>query len=457
MGEGIDKERLDGKLLFPLVLGTMMNPLNSTMLATALTTICHQFSRDVSAGAFLITPLYVAATIGQPLMGRLADIYNPKVINRLGFILVFIAALIGAFAPSFAWLIVSRVILGFGTSAAYPSTIAIVSHRYQSQQRAVPGRVLGIISVANQVSMVLGPILGGVLTDWLGWQGIFLINIPWVLNALYFSRNIPSIENKDTSSVSLLKKIDATGIVLMAVLLISSILVLTQRPLHFVYPVVAVVSLVVLIWHESRQTNPFLDVKLLWNQPSLFWVYIRTTATTYILYLSLYALPQWVEAVKMMSPSQTGLIMFPMSIMSGAAAIYISRSTNNLRMNLVGVITMGLAWGGLFYLHEAIPIWLLVIVIMLTGLAAGVNGIVNQAMISVEVPQAKTGVSFGLYRTFGYFGAIISGTQIKSVFREGVTDKSLHLLSIFALASFIVMVVLLFGTLIRQRKQLKIG
>ncbi|GET25048.1 MFS transporter [Prolixibacter sp. NT017] len=456
MEEATDKEQLDGKLLFPLVLGTMMNPLNSTMLATALTTICHQFSRDVSAGAYLITPLYVAATIGQPLMGRLADIYNPKIINRLGFILVFIAALIGALAPSFAWLIVSRVILGFGTSAAYPSAIAIVSHRYQSQQRAVPGRVLGIISVANQVSMVLGPILGGFLTDWLGWQGIFLINIPWVLNALYFSRKIPSIEKKDSRSVPLLKKIDASGVALMAVFLISAMFVLTQRPLNLAYPITAVVALVWLIWHESRQRNPFLDVKLLWNQPSLFWVYVRTTATTYILYLSLYAMPQWVEAVKMMSPSQTGLIMFPMSVMSGVTAIYISRSTKYLRMNLVGIISMGLAWAGLFYLHEAVPVWILVGVIMLTGVAAGVNGIVNQAMISVEVPQAKTGVSFGLYRTFGYFGAIISGTQIKSVFRDGVTDKSLHLLSIFALASFLVMVVLFFGTLVRHRRQLKV-
>src|ERR1700712_1996476 len=103
--------------MVPLVLGTMMNPLNSTMLATALLTLCNSFKVSVGQGAILITSLYVTAMIAQPLMGRLADIFSAKKINLLGFGLVLIAALIGVFAPSFSWLIVSRIMLGLGTSA----------------------------------------------------------------------------------------------------------------------------------------------------------------------------------------------------------------------------------------------------------------------------------------------------------------------------------------------------
>lgn len=123
----------------PLVLGTMMNPLNSTMLATALLTICHSFGQTISAGAILITSLYITSTIAQPLMGRLADIYSPKKINFLAFVLVLIAALVGVFAPAFGWLIVSRVLLGLGTSAAYPSAMALVNKHYAEEERLVPG------------------------------------------------------------------------------------------------------------------------------------------------------------------------------------------------------------------------------------------------------------------------------------------------------------------------------
>src|SRR5882762_7173570 len=121
------------RLLPPLVLGAMLNPLNSTMLSTALTQLTHSFGRDVGSGALLITPLYITATIAQPLMGRLADIYSPKLVNIVGLGLVLAAAVVGMMAPSFGWLIFSRILLGLGTSANYPSAIAILRRHYASE------------------------------------------------------------------------------------------------------------------------------------------------------------------------------------------------------------------------------------------------------------------------------------------------------------------------------------
>src|ERR1700754_4655531 len=126
------------RLLPPLVLGAMLNPLNSTMLSTALTQLTHSFGRDVSAGALLITPLYITATIAQPLMGRLADIYSPKRVNLAGLVLVLAAAIGGMLAPSFGWLIFSRVLLGLGTSANYPSAVAILRRHFAGEGREMP-------------------------------------------------------------------------------------------------------------------------------------------------------------------------------------------------------------------------------------------------------------------------------------------------------------------------------
>ncbi|HVD98880.1 MAG TPA: MFS transporter [Cytophagaceae bacterium] len=447
-----ERERIDWKFMLPLVLGTMMNPLNSTMLATALATICLHFHENVSESALLITPLYMASAIGQPLMGRLADLYDPKTINKCGFIIILLGAFVGIFAQSFSWLIVSRALFGLGTSAAYPSAMALIAHRYGDSKRAIPGNVLGIITVASQVSMVVGPLLGGVLTEVWGWQGIFLINVPWAILALFLSQNISPVKKNigGSSFRSTLQMIDAMGILLFAVFLVLLLITLTQPVNVWVYSSLSFVSFILFILWERTQAHPFIDIRLLWHKPSLLLVYIRTMGTNYILFLLLYAIPQWVEAVKEMSPAQTGMIMLPMSLMSALSAILIaSKIKKIILLNLIGVITLVMATCCLFLLrHEVAIVWI-VITTMVSGIAVGVNIIANQSSLSAEAPPDQTGISFGLQRTFGYLGAIVSGTQLKNIFHDGISDTSLHVCGWYAGASCIL---LAFLYLIRMKK-----
>ncbi len=439
-------ERIDWKFMLPLVLGTMMNPLNSTMLTTALTVLCNHFARDVSSGALLITPLYIAATIGQPLMGRLADIFNPKSINRLGFILVFIAAIVGVFAPTFEWLIVSRVLLGIGTSAAYPSAMALIANKYSNSERAIPGNIMGIVTVAGQGTLVFGPLLGGLVTQAFGWQGVFLINIPWVLTAMYLSKNIPSVKKtQEDKNVSIFKRIDVIGILLFSAFLILLLMALIQHADKWIYSSVCVVLFSLFIAWERKQLQPFIDIRLLWEKPSLLLVYIRTLGTNYVLYLLLYALPQWIEGVKMMSPSETGLIMIPMSLMSALIAMIVSSKIKSVTwLNILGVISLIIACSSLFLLNQNIAVIWIIGVTVLVGLSTGINIIANQLSLSAEVPPEKTGVSFGLFRTFGYLGAIISGTQLKSAFQNGITDGGLYTCGWYAITSCILLTMLYF-------------
>jgi MFS family permease len=114
MTVAVKEGKVSWRFLTPLLLGTMLNPLNSTMLATALVYLCNSFKVTTGQGAILITSLYITSTIAQPLMGRLADMFSAKKINALGFVLIFVASLIGIFAPTFGWLIVSSISLGYG-------------------------------------------------------------------------------------------------------------------------------------------------------------------------------------------------------------------------------------------------------------------------------------------------------------------------------------------------------
>lgn len=441
------------EFMITLILGCMMNPLNSTMLATALTQICNSFNENISSGAILISALYITSAIGQPLMGRLADIFNAKKINTLGFILVFIASLIGIFALNFNWLIVSRIILGLGTSAAYPSAMALINKRYKEKGETVPGKILGAVAISSQVSIVLGPLLGGILTQLLGWKGIFFINIPWVLSALYFSKVVPDFPaNLPKNKKDIFQKVDGLGVIFFSLFLISIMFLLMQHVLSLTFILLAFFSITALIIWESKHDNPFIMVKILAQKPSLSLVYIRALLTNYILYLMIYALPQWIEGVKHISPANTGLLMMPMSIMSALVALFISKSDNPVKQNIIGVISLVISCLSLLILEFNTPIAIVFIATLLMGLSIGINMIANQSLLNVEAPEGKAGISFGLYRTFGYIGAIFLSSQMKSVFHNGISDKNFHNLVYSSITACILLIILIIPLIIRKNE-----
>lgn len=403
-GGGTEADRrVMTRLLPPLVIGAMLNPLNSTMLSTALMRLTHAFGHDVSSGALLITPLYITAMIGQPLMGRLADLYSPKRVSYLGLVLVLVAVIIGMLAPSFGWLILSRVILGLGTSANYPSAIAILRRYYAERGRVMPGNALGWIAVGGMVSMVLGPMVGGFLTEWWGWQGIFLINIPLVLLVGWLSRVLPD-----------------------------------ERPVRA----------------EKRKDgeSPGL-VRLFRERPIIALIYIQSTAAGLVLYLTLYGLPQWLEGVKKLSPSATGLILLPMSISAAVSSLLISRRCGPLLTKWLAVICTVAGCVSLFALNAGSPIATIIIVSILVGLITGSNPIANQASLNEVTPPELSGISFGLYRTFVYIGAIGSGALLKVIFHKGVTDASFRQICWFSLYSSLIMILLYLPMLIGRRRR----
>ena len=392
MASGTDGDGRAMRLLLPpLVLGAMLNPLNSTMLSTALTKLTHSFGRDVSDGALLITPLYLTAMIGQPLMGRLADLYSPKRINYLGLVLVLVAVLVGVFAPNFGWLIVSRILLGLGTSANYPSAIAILRRYYTERGKAMPANALGWIAMGGMVSMVLGPMVGGFLTEWWGWQGIFLINIPLVLLVGLLSRALPE-----------------------------------EAPVRV----------------EKKEGEGFALARLFRGRPIVALIYIQSTAAGLILYLTLYGLPQWLEGVQQLSPSKTGLLLLPMSLTAALSSLWVSRRAGPSLTKWLAVASAIVGSLSLFLLHAGSPVAVVIGVSILIGLITGFNPIANQASLNESVPPELSGFSFGLYRTFVYLGAVGSGALLKTIFHKGVTDASFREIARWTVCSSLVMTAL---------------
>src|SRR3989454_4725097 len=151
--------RRPGRRLVSAVLaGTLLNPLNSSMIAVVLVLIQSDFRVSMATASWLLSGFAMAAAVAQPLMGRLADLFGPRRIFCIGLLLVGVASVLAPRAPAFGWLIACRMLQACGTSAAYPAGLAII--RAGDPQGQAPAGTLGAINITSSVSVALGPVLG---------------------------------------------------------------------------------------------------------------------------------------------------------------------------------------------------------------------------------------------------------------------------------------------------------
>lgn len=453
MTTSIQKDKGLARFMAPLILSNMLNPLNSTMLATAIIAIVSHFHRDTGSGALLIVPLYLTSAIGQPLMGRLCDIFSAYKINLLGLLLIMLSGFLGFFAKDFDWLIASRIVLGLGSSAAYPSSITMIRRRYQALNVEVPGMALGLIAIAGQVSMAFGPFVGGVLLQSFGWRGIFFVNVPLVLVGLLLSIGLKGEkeERKHKSFGTIIEELDIIGLLLFSGFLCLFLLCLLYSSGLYIRIPAAVVLLIGFVVYELNHERPFIDIRVLSLNLFLNTTFLRQTFITFVIYLLLYGLPQWMEQSKGLSPADVGLIMLPLSLTATGLSLLFSKSKKSILLLLYGTIcVIGVAFGLLSF-SKTSSIGQIVFVTIIMGAGTGLLSIANQFTLYKEAPASAVGVSFGLYRTVGYIGAILAGSSLKHQFSKSANDQGMHVLGIYALGACLMIVVFMLPLFFKRK------
>ncbi|MQA94125.1 MAG: MFS transporter [Streptosporangiales bacterium] len=420
----------------PLLLASTLNPVNSTMIATALVSIGRDLRVDATDTAWLVAILYLSASIAQPAMGRLADRYGPLWVGIAGLVITGLAGLGGALAPDFGWLLVSRLALGIGSSASYPVALTMIRyHEYRTGIPAPPG-VLGAMAICGQATAAIGPTLGGLLVGVFDWRAVFAVNVPWTLLAIVLALRWLPRDRPEGVPPPARGGIDLIGMGIFAVGMTSLLLFLMRlRPdPPYALLAVAVVGFTVFCLWEMRRAAPFIDVRMIAGNPALLATYVRFAGTFISVYVILYGLTQWVEEVRGLSPAETGLILLPMSIVAVAAAAIGSRRKRMRIPLLTGLVALPIGSLGLLLLDAASPVALLVLVAGVFGVTNGLNSIGNQAALYKLVPTTHVGSASGLLRTFQYVGAIASSSLIGLAYGDRATTPGLHVLALALVA-----------------------
>jgi MFS family permease len=422
----------DRTLIAPMILGSILNPINSSIIAVSLVPIGIAFGAPPSETAWLVSALYLATAIGQPVVGRLVDTYGPRRLFLSGATLVGIAGILGTVAPSLPGLVVARILLGFGTCAGYPAAMYLIRSEAARTGRDSPGGVLTALAVAAQTISVVGPTLGGLLIGLGGWRATFAINIPLSVACLVLgARRLPRARTVRPAG-----RLDVGGIVLFAAMLTSLLLFLMRPRVDHLYLLgLTAVAAAALTRRELRVAEPFIDLRVLGGNLPLIATYVRNLLGQTVSYCFLYGYTQWMEGGHGLHPTEAGLVLLPLSLVAIVVAAVTGRRPQIRGKLLVGGLTQVLACALLLVVHPTSAIVLLVAVVVVMGVPQGLNSLANQNAVYHQADAGRIGSSAGLLRTSTYLGAIAASAASGAFLEHSADTSGLQDLALFMMGA----------------------
>jgi len=403
------------------------------MVSVALAPISRDLGIGASQAIWLVAALYLASAVAQPTMGKLADRFGPKKVFLTGLVIVGVAGVVPEVLTGFGGAVAARVLIGIGTSSAYPAALTTLRQHSARIGKPTPPLVLGALSITSLVSAAAGPPLGGALIAAFGWHAIFLVNVPLaVFGIVVAAMWLPSdrLRPRDAEQFPVRTALDPLGMVLMtgAVAALLVFLLDLGAALWWLLAV-AVVLLVALVLWELRATKPFVDVRLLVRNGALSRTYARLFLTYLLAYTMTYGFSQWVQDVAGYPSDVAGYLQLPAAVVAGVVSFLVARRTAVRRPLVVAALVPLVGAGLLLLLHAGSPLVLLLVVPALFGVPQALASVSNQAALYEVVPSEYIGTAAGLSRTSIYIGAIAASSLIGGVFGQAPTTPDLHVLA----------------------------
>ena len=408
--------------------------LSTTIVATALPTIIGDLQGSQTAYAWVITTALLANAASTPIWGKLADLFNKKVLVQTAIVIFVIGSIIAGFAPNVAVLLVARVIQGIGMGGLTALVVAIIGSIVSPRDR---GKYNGFTGAVMAVSMSGGPLLGGVIVDSpLGWRWCFFVCVPLAVIALVLLQRTLHIETVRKENTS----IDWLGATLLTAG-VSVLLIWVSFAGDYyewiskesaLYVGLGLALLALTVWVESRAKSPILPLHIVRERTTALAI-IASVAVGIGLFGATTFLGQYFQTARGYSPTMAGVLSMPMvfgmlasSVVSGQLITKYGKWKSFVVAG-AGILVAGFALLGT--LDHTTNLWLVAAYIFFVGLGTGMlmqNLVLAvQNTVSVEhIGAASSSVAF--FRTFGgaigvsVLGAILA-SKVSDLTTAGLT------------------------------------
>jgi EmrB/QacA subfamily drug resistance transporter len=427
-----------------LLMGMFVSILAGTVVSTSLPRIISDLDGDQSAYTWVVTATLLATTVSTPIWGKFADLFNRKLLVQLSLGLFVLGSILAGFSQNTDFLIACRVVQGLGAGGLTALVQVILSDIISPRDR---GKYMGLMGAVMAVGTAGGPLLGGLITDSIGWRWNFYVAVPFAVVAIILIQRTLHLPKHQLVKV----KIDYLGLALVSagvsLLLIWVSLVdfdganITSG--HFAFSsatswimlIASVVLLIVAVIVEFVVDEPILPVRMFANRTFTL-VVVGSLSVGVALFGTSVFLAQYMQLSRGKTPTEAGLYTLPqvfgLLIASTVIGAVISRTGKWKRWMILGSVMLTAGLGLMSTLSYETPfIWLfLYMAIMGAGLGMVMQNLVLVVQNSVDVRQIGTAsAAVAFFRSLGgtigvsVLGAIL-GTRVGDFITDGIANAT---------------------------------
>ncbi|MHA7268240.1 DHA2 family efflux MFS transporter permease subunit [Arthrobacter sp. HLT1-20] len=404
--------------LWALVLGFFMILVDSTIVSVANPKIMEGLNTDINSVIWVTSAYLLAYAVPLLVTGRLGDKYGPKNLYLVGLSVFTLASLWCGLSGDIGMLILARAVQGLGAAMMTPQTMAVITRIFAPDKR---GPAMGLWGATAGVAMLVGPILGGVLVDGLGWEWIFFVNVPVGIVAFVMAwRLVPKLATHH-------HKFDVLGILLSSVGLFMLVFGIQEGekydwgtiagPISVWGLIIAglVVLVLFVIWQAVTKGEPLVPLHLFkFRNFSLANVAIMSMGFS----ITAMSLPLffYYQLVRGMTPTESALMMIPMALFSGILAPFIGKLVDIVNPRYVAftgfiLMSVSLLWTASLMSADT-PIWLFLLPSGLLGIASSGIWAPLSTTATRNLGPREAGAGAGIYNTTRQIGAVLGSAAI---------------------------------------------
>jgi EmrB/QacA subfamily drug resistance transporter len=386
-------------------LASFLTPFMGSAINIALPAIGAEFGSNAILLSWIPTSFLLAAAMFSVPFGRIADIYGMKKVFTYGIVIFTAASLLSALAPSTITLITFRILQGVGAAMIFVTGLAIITSVYPPFKR---GKAIGINIASVYIGLSLGPVLGGILTQYLGWRSLFYFVVP--LGILIFALTVWKLEGE--WAVCHGEKFDALGSIFYSIVLVTVMYGVSILPNNtgFVMIALGMLGLLAFVVWELRTDSPVINIKLFKNTTFAFSNlaalinYSSTFAVTFL--LSLY-----LQYIRGFDAQSAGIILVAQPVIMAIFSPIAGRFSDRFEPQILASLGMAISTIGIFtftFLTPTTNLTLLIVGLMVLGLGFALFSSPNTNAIMGSVEKRFYGVASAMVSTMRLIGQMFS-------------------------------------------------
>ena len=413
------------EILFAVMLGLFLGALDQTIVGPALPTIVTQLSGN-DYYVWAVTIYLLTSTISVPFWGKASDIFGRKPIYMLGITVFLIGSALSGLSQNMGMLILFRGIQGIGAGALFPVALAIIGDLFTPKER---GKYQGLFGAVFGIAFVVGPLVGGFLTENFGWHWIFYVNIPIGIVALIvIQRLLPTVKKSNAT-----RNFDLLGGAIFTVAISFLLLGLTNKqfgdwtdPTVGGFILIGLVGTLLFLVAESRAAEPIVPLDL-WRNRTYSASMVSTFFAAFAFFGAVVFLPRWFQVSEGFSPTYSGLALLPLMvglIFSSIVSGFMVSRTGRYKWLLVGsIIVMGVGTLLMTQLTAETPVPVVWLWMFIVGLGVGPTFSVFTIVIQNAVPFRQLGVATSNLTFFRQIGGTIALAFVGTIFGTSFKDN----------------------------------